>query len=256
VKKLFVLLYGIFAYTMFFGIFLYSIAFTGNIWIARSLDSPQQVSMAAAILIDLLLLTVFAVQHSVMARPFFKKWLTKYIPEPAERSTYVLMSNLAMILLLAFWQPIGPVIWQIENVTMSIVIYGLFFLGWAILFTSTCLINHFDLFGLRQVWLYFIGKPYTQLRFRTPGFYKFVRHPLYVGWIMIFWFSPVMSASHLLFAVACTAYILIAIQFEERDLEAALGVDYRRYKNEVPMLVPSLRRKPSLDESGVTPANL
>lgn len=249
-----ILIYGILNYLVFFGVFLYAIAFTGNFLVPVTLDAAPFSPLMTAIAINLLLLGVFAIQHSLMARPFFKRWLTRIIPEPAERSTYVLASNLAMILMFIFWQPIGPEIWSITNPIASSVIYGLFFTGWAVIFTATCMTNHFDLFGLRQVWLNFQGKPYTQLKFGRRGFYKSVRHPLYVGWLMVFWSAPVMSASHLLFSVGCTVYILTAIQLEEKDLVDALGVDYQRYRNEVPMLIPRLGggRNPNVvSDSGI-----
>jgi protein-S-isoprenylcysteine O-methyltransferase Ste14 len=173
-----------------------------------------------------------------MARPFFKRWITQFIPEPAERSTYVLLSSAALIALFVFWQPLGGIAWHIEDPTVRVVMYGLFGFGWLLVLVSTFLINHFDLFGLRQVWLQLVGKPYTHLRFGTPGPYKLVRHPLYLGWLLAFWAAPTMTGTHLLFAFMTTAYILVAIQLEERDLVDALGEDYRRYRERVPMIVP------------------
>jgi len=173
-----------------------------------------------------------------MARPRFKQWLTRYIPESAERSTYVLASSLAMILLFAFWQPIGGMIWHVESAWLRLPIWILFAAGWTLVLVTTFLINHFDLFGLRQTWLAYRGQPYTPLRFVTPGPYRHVRHPLYVGWLTVFWAAPTMTAAHLLFAIATTAYILIAIQLEERDLEAAHGASYAEYRRTVPMLIP------------------
>ncbi|MGI9517434.1 MAG: methanethiol S-methyltransferase [Pirellulaceae bacterium] len=239
-KRYLILAWGVFNYAVFLGVFLYAIAFVGNFWVPVSLDSAPRSPLWAAIAINLGLLGLFAVQHSLMARPFFKDWITRYIPQPAERPTYVGASNLAMIVLFIFWQPMGPMIWSVTNPVAVLIIYAIYFVGWGILLAATFMINHFDLFGLRQVWLEYRGQPYTRLKFTKPGFYKYVRHPLYVGWLTIFWAAPVMSAGHLLFALGTTAYILIAIQLEERDLEAALGVDYRQYKNEVPMLIPGL----------------
>ncbi len=239
-RRYLILAWGVFNYVVFLGVFLYAIAFVGNFWLPVSLDSAPRSPLWAAIAINLGLLGLFAVQHSLMARPFFKDWITRYIPQPAERPMYVGASNLAMIVLFIFWQPLGPAIWSVTNPVAAGIIYAIYFVGWAILLAATFMINHFDLFGLRQVWLEFHGQPCTRLNFSKPGFYKYVRHPLYVGWLTIFWAAPVMTAGHLLFALGTTAYILIAIQLEERDLEEALGVDYRQYKNEVPMLIPGL----------------
>jgi protein-S-isoprenylcysteine O-methyltransferase Ste14 len=188
--------------------------------------------------IDVGLLTLFAVQHSVMARKWFKDAWTKIVPSPIERSTYVLFSSLALILLFALWRPLGGVIWSVEDPTGRIVLRGLFAFGFALVLVSTFLINHFDLFGLRQVWLYLLGRPYETLRFGTPGPYRLVRHPLYVGWLFAFWMTPMMTFAHLLFSLATTAYILLAIQFEERDLVREHGDTYEEYRHSVPMLVP------------------
>jgi protein-S-isoprenylcysteine O-methyltransferase Ste14 len=192
-----------------------------------------------ALLIDLGLMALFALQHSGMARPAFKRWLTRYVPEPMERSTYVLLSSLALILLFACWQPLGGVVWHLEGTLARSATYVLFGAGWLLVLVTTFLINHFDLFGLRQSWLYFRGVPYTPLPFVVPGPYRLVRHPLYVGWLTAFWATPTMTASHLVFAVVITAYILVAIVFEERDLIAA-HPEYAEYRRRVPMLVPGL----------------
>ena len=188
---------------------------------------------------DVLLLVLFAVQHSVMARPWFKRMWTRVVPEPAERSTYVLFSSLALIALFALWQPLGGTVWNIESPAARSLMYELFGLGFGLVLVATFLINHFDLFGLRQVWLYLRGKPYTHLSFRTPLFYKYVRHPLYIGWLMAFWFTPTMTGAHLLFALMTTAYMLAAIRWEENDLLAAHGENYAHYRESVTMLVPS-----------------
>ena len=252
-KRWLILAYGTCAYLMFLGVFLYAIAFTGNFLVPVSLDSTPTSSLGIAVLVNLCLLGLFAVQHSLMARPFFKAWITRYIPAPAERSTYVLATNVAMILLFALWQPIGPEIWRATHPVAIAAIYAMFFLGWAIVFISTCMINHFDLFGMRQVWLNFKGREYKPLKFQTPGFYKYIRHPLYVGWLTVFWFTPVMSLSHFLFAAGCTVYILLAIRWEERDLVDALGVDYTRYRDQTPMFVPKMGA--GISESGVHTAH-
>jgi protein-S-isoprenylcysteine O-methyltransferase Ste14 len=239
-KRLAVFAYGVVSYAVFFLTFLYAIGFIGNLYVPRSLDSAARAPLWQALLIDTLLLGVFAVQHSVMARPAFKRVLTRFIPAAAERSTYVLCSSLALIALFAWWQPIGGVIWNVADAAARNAVNLLFGFGFALVFVATCLINHFDLFGLRQVFLYLMGKPYTQLEFRTPLFYKYVRHPLYVGWFIAFWATPTMTGAHLLFAVLTSAYILMAIRWEERDLIMAHGARYENYRKQVPKLVPSL----------------
>lgn len=239
-KRATVFAYGVLSYAVFFLTFVYAVGFIGNLVVPKSLDSGRQGSIAVAVLIDVLLLGIFAVQHSVMARPAFKRVLTRYIPEAAERSTYVLCSSLALIALFALWQPIGGVIWNVENPAARELLLYVYGFGFALVLVTTFLINHFDLFGLRQVWLYLRGQEYTQLEFRTPLFYRYVRHPLYVGWLIAFWVTPTMTAAHLLFAVMTTAYIVTAIRWEERDLIMVHGDKYLRYRDEVPMLMPAL----------------
>lgn len=236
-KRTLVLLYGVACYAVFFATFLYAIAFLGNFLIANPIDAVPTVSTGEAILVNIGLLAVFALQHSIMARPAFKRWWTQFVPVAAERSTYVLFSSLALILLFWLWQPIGAVIWQVESPLGKELLYAGYAAGWILLLVSTFLINHFDLFGLRQTWLYFRGRPYTEIAFRTPGLYKLVRHPLYVGWLLTFWCTPTMTAAHLLFALMTTAYILIAIQLEERDLIRAFP-EYESYRRKVPSLIP------------------
>ncbi len=251
IKRIAVLAYGSACYVMFLGVFLYAIGFIGNFAVPTTLDAPLQGSIGMSILVNLFLLTVFAVQHSVMARPTFKSWWTKFVPEPIERSTYVLFSNVAMILLFWLWQPLGGQIWNIEIAVLRGVVYGLFGFGWLLVLYSTFLINHFDLFGLRQVWLYVRGVEYTQLKFRVPTLYRYVRHPLYVGWLIVCWATPTMTIAHLLFAAVATAYILVAIQLEERNLVDLLP-GYAKYRSQVPMLVPLLKRLADPSSPSVT----
>jgi protein-S-isoprenylcysteine O-methyltransferase Ste14 len=242
VSRIAAFLYGVISYLVFFATFLYAIGFLVNIGVPKGIDSGRQGSLLYALAIDAGLLTLFAVQHSMMARQWFKRAWTKFVPEPIERSTYVLFSSLALILLFWKWEPIGGTIWSIEQPGARMLVLASYAAGWAILLASTFLINHFDLFGLRQVWLYLLGRENAPLKFRTPIFYRYVRHPLYVGWLMIFWSAPVMTSAHLLFAVTTTAYILIAIQWEEADL-VRFHPEYAEYRRRVPMLIPGLRRR-------------
>jgi protein-S-isoprenylcysteine O-methyltransferase Ste14 len=242
-KRVSIFLYGVVSYAVFFATYLYAIGFIGNFGVPRTLDGAPVVSFTQALLANLGLLGVFAVQHSVMARPAFKRWFTRLVPQSAERSTYVLLSSFALIALFAFWQPMGGMVWAVSDPTSRGMLWGAFAFGWLLVLVSTFLINHFDLFGLRQVWLQLVNRPYTPLAFRTPGPYLFVRHPLYVGWLFAFWATPTMSISHLVFAIATTAYILIAIRFEERDLVAHHGRIYQEYAERVPMLIPFTRKR-------------
>jgi len=240
VKRLAVFVYGLVSYMAFFMTFVYAVGFIGNLYVPRSMDSAVRMSFWPALAIDALLLLMFAVQHSVMARPAFKEVLTRFIPAAAERSTYVLCSSLLLIALFAFWQPIGGMVWNFADPLVRNAINAVFGLGFALVFVATLLINHFDLFGLRQVALYLAGKPYTYLEFRTPIFYRYVRHPLYVGWLVAFWATPTMTGARLLFAVLTSAYILAAIRWEERDLVVVHGSKYQDYQKRVPKLIPSL----------------
>ncbi|HVK52478.1 MAG TPA: isoprenylcysteine carboxylmethyltransferase family protein [Pseudoxanthomonas sp.] len=241
-KRTGILLYGLACYAVFFATFLYAIGFVGNLWVPKAMDSPRETSLGLALLIDLGLLSLFALQHSVMARPGFKRAWTRLIPESAERSTYTLLSSLALILLFWQWRPLGGVVWDVHNPVGRALLYAGFAFGWGLVLVATFLINHFDLFGLRQVWLQFRGRDYRPLPFKTPGPYRVVRHPLYVGWFFAFWCTPTMTLTHLLFALMTTAYILVAIRLEERDLVAALP-EYSEYRKQVPMLLPRLRAR-------------
>jgi methanethiol S-methyltransferase len=240
IKRALFFVYGVVCYAIFFATFLYAIGFIGGFVVPTTLDGPARGPLAQGILINAALLGLFAVQHSVMARPWFKERWTRIVPQVLERSTYVLLSSLALILVFWKWQPLGGVVWSVETPASRVLLYALFAFGWGLVLVSTFLINHFDLFGLRQVWLFLRGRPYTKLRFGTPFLYRVVRHPLYVGWFFAFWMTPRMTYAHLLFAVATTAYILIAIQFEERDLVREFGASYEDYRRRVPMLIPSV----------------
>jgi len=232
------LLYGIFCYLAFLASFLYAIAFLGDFGVPRTIDSGVEGSLGQALAINAGLLALFAVQHSIMARSWFKRAWTRIVPPASERSTYVLFSSVALILLFWQWRPIGGLVWQVHNELGRMAIYGVYAVGWLLLLLATFLINHFDLFGLRQVYLHFRGQEYTSLAFRTPGLYRLMRHPIYFSWLCIFWATPRMTIAHLVFALATTGYILIAIQFEERDLIRAYGDAYRRYKQQVPSILP------------------
>lgn len=241
VKRSLVLAYGFCCYVMFLGVFLYAIGFIGNVFTPTSLDGDPVRPLGMAVLINLSLLTAFALQHSGMARPAFKRWWTRFVPKPVERSTYVLFTNITMIAMFACWEPMGGTVWELENETLRAVVYSIYGLGWITVLYSTCLINHFDLFGLRQAWLYSRGREYTQLEFHVPSLYRHVRHPLYVGWLTVFWAAATMTVAHLMFAAVTTAYILIAIIFEERDLVETHGEAYQAYRKSTPMLIPGLR---------------
>ena len=242
-KKILSLLYGLISYLAFLGTILYAIGFVGNFMVPKTIDSAPGTSLSGAILVNASLLLLFALQHSVMARPAFKRWWTGIVPQHLERSTFVLLASLCLMLMMWQWQPIGGIIWSTESELAKNILLFTYLLGWSIVFLSTFLINHFDLFGLRQVWLYFIGKPYTQLPFRLPLLYKLVRHPLYMGFLIAFWSTPVMTAAHLLFAVLTTGYIFTAIRLEEQDLVRSFGEKYRNYKKWVPMIIPFSKRK-------------
>jgi methanethiol S-methyltransferase len=230
--------YGVLCYLIFFGTFLYAAGFIGNLVVPKSIDSGPSGPLGEALLINAGLLALFAFQHSLMARPWFKRAWTRFIPEQVERSTYVLFSSLALIVLFWQWRPVGGVVWNLQEQALRISLYTLCAMGWLIVLISTFLINHFDLFGLRQVYLFLMGKEYTQLAFKTPALYRHVRHPLYLGWLFAFWATPTMTVAHLVFAIATTLYILMAIRFEEKDLIRLHGDEYLRYQKRVPMILP------------------
>jgi len=239
-KRWLFFLYGVACHLLFLATFAWMAAFVGGLFLPKTIDSPATEPVSLAVAVNLFLIGLFGVQHSVMARPGFKRWWTRIVPKPIERSTYVLISCLVTILLLWQWRPIDIVVWQIEQPGFRAAMWGLFAAGWLLVPTVSLLINHFDLFGTRQVWLYLQGKEYTPLEFRVPLFYKHVRHPLYIGWAIAFWAIPTMTVGHLLFAGMLTLYMAIATLFEERDLIAHFGEKYREYRRRVPMFVPSL----------------
>ena len=230
--------YGLVAYLAFFVTIVYAVGFVSGLVAPKTIDTGTPEPMAQAVVIDLILMSIFAIQHSVMARKPFKRWWTQFVPPSVERSTYVLYASLALMLLFWQWRPIPIVLWHIEQPQIAMAVIALSFVGWLIVLTSTFLINHFELFGLHQVANNLGGQPMPAPRFKTPLYYKFVRHPIYLGFIIAFWAAPTMTAGHLLFAAVTTAYILVGILLEERDLVDLFGDDYRRYKQRVSMLLP------------------
>jgi protein-S-isoprenylcysteine O-methyltransferase Ste14 len=232
--------FGAASYVMFFALYAYMAAFVGGFAVAWTIDTPSETPMGMAVAINLSLLALFGLQHSVMARPGFKRVWTRIVPQPIERSVYVLASNAVLALLMWQWRGIDAVVWNIEQPVLRGVAWALFAAGWLLVPTVTYLINHFDLFGMRQVWLHATGREYTSLPFRTPLLYKHVRHPLYLGWAFAFWATPTMTAGHLLFAVVLTGYMMLAAVFEERDLVDHFGDQYVKYRERVPMFVPRL----------------
>ena len=247
--------YGVAAYLIFLATFLYAIAFVGGFAVPKTLDGAATVPFMTALLIDSGLLAVFAIQHSVMARPWFKRWWTQAVPWAIERSTYVLFASLALALLMWQWRPLGGVVWTIDQPVLRAAIWVAYACGWLQVLVMTFLIDHFDLFGLRQVWLHLRGRQYTRVPFATPAPYRVVRHPLYLGFMIAFWAAPTMSITRLVFAVATTAYMLIAIQFEEHDLVHEHGASYQHYRRSVPMIIPGMRRRTGASGVSATPAS-
>jgi len=237
-KRIAVFLYGLVVYAAFFATFLYLIGFVGNIFVPRSLDGELSVPLWQALLTNISLCALFGIQHSVMARQKYKTWLTKFIPEPMERSTFCLFTVLALIAIFLFWQPMGGVLWSVENGVLKGIILAIFALGWGLVLASSIVINHFDLFGLRQVWLYFRKKPYTPLKFKISSIYKIVRHPIYLGMFLALWAAPIMSISRMVFAIMLTGYLFIGIYLEEKDMIRLFGNKYTEYKERVPKMFP------------------
>jgi protein-S-isoprenylcysteine O-methyltransferase Ste14 len=238
IARLTAFLCGLVAYFAFFGTILYAIGFVMGLVVPKTIDSGTVSSTNQALLVNLLLMSLFAVQHSVMARRQFKEWWTQYVPKSVERSTYVLFASLTLMLLFWQWCPMPAIVWQIDEPGIAMTVATVSLVGWVMVFTSTFLINHFELFGLHQVASNLAGREMPAPRFRTPLYYKFVRHPIYLGFIIAFWAAPTMSVGHLLFAAVTTAYIFVGILLEERDLVDLFGDDYRRYKDRVSMLLP------------------
>ncbi|CAN5705158.1 isoprenylcysteine carboxylmethyltransferase family protein [soil metagenome] len=246
-------LYGALVYLFFFVTFLYAIAFTGNLPVPKTLDSGPAGPLVPALVIDSLLLGLFAIQHSVMARPAFKRWWTRFVPHAVERTTYVLLASLVLALLCWQWRPIPAVVWSVTSPAAILVVQVVFWLGYVLVLLSTFLLNHFELFGLRQVWARLRGRELPAPLFRTPLLYKRTRHPLYLGFLLAFWAAPTMTAGHLLFALGSTGYILLGIWLEERDLVDLFGDQYRRYREQVSMLIPLPGRKAKPEPDVIRP---
>ena len=241
-KRVAIFCYGVTSYAIFVATFLYAIGFIGNIAVPKSIDSAPTLDLVTAIFVDLGLLALFAVQHSGMARPAFKRWLTRFISPAVERSTYVFLSSVCLALLMYFWAPLGGVVWEVTGRWYATTLTSLYLLSWALLLYATFLIDHFDLFGLRQVWCALRDQDLPGTKFVTPALYRVVRHPIYLGWLGIMWFTPMMTVSHLVLAVGSTIYIAVGIKLEESDLEK-FHPEYKQYKMKVPALIPSVTRR-------------
>ena len=242
-KRFMFLAYGVITYVIFFATFCYALGFVTELFVPKHISSPALMPVKYPILLNALLLGIFAIQHSTMARPAFKKWWTQYVPAEIERTTFVLITCILFIAMFILWQPIGGILWSISDPVLSTIITSVAMIGAGIVLISTFIINHFDLFGLRQVWLQFKGKPYTHLKFQKRGFYKYMRHPLMFGFLVLFWATPNMTTGHLIFALLTTGYIFVALIFEEKDLVKIHGEEYERYKREVPKVFPFTKRR-------------
>ncbi len=251
-RRIAIFAFGSLSYLIFLATFLYALGFVGGFLVPTTLDGAARMPFGQALAIDLGLLALFAVQHSVMARPAFKARWTRIVSPELERPAYVLASSLCLIAMFALWQPLGGVIWNLASPVARVAAWSVFFFGWGLVLVTTFLISHFDLFGLRQVWFALRGEAYRPLRFVQPGPYKLIRHPLYFGWFCAFWGTPTMTSAHLVFAIMTTAYILVAIQLEERDLLAEHGAAYASYRRRVPMLIPGLSRRAAMPPAGET----
>jgi len=241
--KIISFIYGVIAYLIFLIAFLYAIGFVGNLVVSKSIDSGTGATFWTALLVNALLLSIFAIQHSVMARPAFKKWITGVISPALERSTYVLLSSLALLLIYWQWQPITTIVWKAENETIAMILTGVFFFGWLVVFLSTFMINHFELFGLNQIFDNLKNKLTENPEFQTNFFYKIVRHPIMLGFIIAFWATPLMTVGHLIFSITTTLYIIVAVKYlEEKDLQKFIGKEYEDYQNRVPMIIPFTKR--------------
>ena len=246
--RILALLYGVFSYLAFFAAFLYLIGFMENLLVPKSIDSGDPAPLGPGIVVNFMLVAFFGLQHSIMARPGFKKWLTSFMSPAVERSTFVLMSSVALTVLYVFWQPLPYTVWYVEEDIAHTFLHALFWAGLGLILIATFIINHFDLFGLRQVWLHFTGKGYVDVVFKMPLFYKLVRHPMMLGILIAFWATPNMTVGHLVFSIGMTLYVFVGTRFEERDLVSAHGEAYRRYQREVPMLIPMPGKVGSLEE--------
>lgn len=252
-KRWLFFLYGVSCHLLFLGTFAYMAGFVGDLWVPKTIDTPTETPLAAAVVIDLLLISLFGVQHSVMARPGFKRVWTRIVPKPIERSTYVLLSCVVTIVLMWQWRSIDMMVWNVETPLLRATMWGLFAVGWLMVPAVSLLIDHFDLFGTRQVWLYLRGREYSSLPFRVPGMYKHVRHPLYIGWAIAFWATPTMTVGHLLFALTLTGYMGVATLFEERDLVAHFGHLYEDYRRRVPRFIPRITAAANVVEPSEAP---
>lgn len=249
-KRYLTISYGAAAYLLFLAAFLYLVGFLGDFWVPRTVDHGLSAPAGLAVLVNVMLLGAFGIQHSVMARPAFKTWWTRFVPPSIERSTYVLLSNAVLALLYWQWRTMPAVIWDVRQAAGRLALWALFWIGWAIAVAATFMVSHFDLFGLRQVYLAWHGKPYTDIAFHVRWLYRLVRHPLMLGFVIAFWAVPTMTAGHLLFSIAMTGYIVLATHLEERDLVTALGDQYRDYRRDVPMLLPLRHRRSPLKTAG------